>query len=126
MITALVVCLLAQLDAGPRPIEPRVDVDAGVAVDTVVFDADVADAGVVDEVAVDAGPAALPAGWALSARVEPARVAFGGEVQLVVEVTRPARVQVGPAPHANRSAPPKNAATAPSPKRSPSASLPSM
>ena len=95
MITALVVCLLAQLDAGPRPIEPRVDVDAGVAVDTVVFDADVADAGVVDEVAVDAGPAALPAGWALSARVEPARVAFGGEVQLVVEVTRPARVQVG-------------------------------
>jgi len=78
----LVAALLAQVDAGPRPIEPRVD-DA---------DAGVVDAGVVVVVeGLDAGPA----GWALSARVEPARVPFGGEVQLIVEVTRPARMKIG-------------------------------
>ncbi len=84
MIIAVVVLssLLAQVgaaqDAGPRPIEPRAvddDLDAGV----VVVDGD------------DAGPA----GWALSARVEPAHVPFGGEVQLIVEVTRPVRMKIG-------------------------------
>lgn len=81
MIAAFLFALVAQLDAGPRPIEPRVDdTDAGVLVD--------AGAAAVDD--VDAGPA----GWTISARVEPARVPFGGEVQLIVEVTRPARMKV--------------------------------
>lgn len=67
----------AVVDAGPRPIEPVVDdVDAG------------ADGGV--DAVVDAGPT----GWTLQARVEPQRVTFGAEVQLVVTVTRPPGARV--------------------------------
>ncbi len=59
MIAAFLFALVAQLDAGPRPIEPRIDdTDGGVFVD----------AGPAGDT-VDAGPA----GWTISARVEPAR-----------------------------------------------------
>ena len=70
MIAAFLFALVAQVDAGPRPIEPRVDdTDAGVLAD--------AGADALDD--VDAGPA----GWTINAHVEPARVPFGGEVQLM-------------------------------------------
>ena len=57
------------VDAGPRPVEVPI-VDAGVPVDV-----------------VDAGP--LP--FTVVARIEPDPVPFGGVVDLVVTVTRPAR-----------------------------------
>jgi hypothetical protein len=68
----------AVVDAGPRPIEPIESdevVDAGTPTATSV---------------VDAGPA----GWSVQATVEPATVAFGGEVQLVVVVTRPPKARI--------------------------------
>lgn len=83
--------VLATTDAGPRPVE--VPPDAVAAVDVVDGGA-VADGGIdaaVEAVeAIDAGPV----GWTVSATVTPAPVAFGGEVELVVEVTRPARMRI--------------------------------
>lgn len=78
----------ATVDAGPRPIEPLepvaptvdLDVDAGVQADGDVGAAIGADAG--------------PVGWSVQARVEPAVVPFGGEVQLVVVVTRPPKARI--------------------------------
>ena len=77
--------VLAMTDAGPRPVEVPVDaVDALDAVDAGV----VVDAG--GEPVVDAGPV----GWTVSATVSPDPVPFGGEVEFVVEVTRPARMRI--------------------------------
>jgi hypothetical protein len=76
----------APVDAGPRPIEPvEVDVDGGV---DVASDGGSGDAGAVGD--ADAGPV----GWSVQARVEPAAVPFGGEVQLVVVVTRPPKARI--------------------------------
>ena len=67
-------------DAGPIPIAPREAIDAD--------DADGADdGGVVD---TDAG---VLDDFALQARVEPARVPFGGEVELVVSLRRGPRLR---------------------------------
>jgi hypothetical protein len=70
----------AAVDAVPRPIEPVEPTFD----DTVDGD----DAGPTD--VVDAGPV----GWSVQARVEPATVPFGGEVQLVVVVTRPPKARI--------------------------------
>ena len=68
----------ASVDAGPRPIEvPGETIDAGPSPDA-------------GSPTVDAGPV----GWTLSATVTPDPVPFGGEVELVVEVIRPARMRI--------------------------------
>jgi hypothetical protein len=82
MIRVLWLCagLVGDVDAGvPRPVEVPVDVDAGVV--------DAADAGDVDAGVVNPRAAA----FAVRARVEPDPVAFGGPVELVVTLTRPAK-----------------------------------
>jgi hypothetical protein len=95
---ACVVALAAQggafVDAGPRPIEP-VEVEPaetdGANASTTRQGNDVKDAGVpVSTDAVDAGPA----GWSVKASVEPPSVVFGGEVELVVVVTRPPKARI--------------------------------
>jgi hypothetical protein len=79
--------VLATTDAGPRPVELPPDAVA-----------DVVDGGAVDDgginAAVEAAVDAGPVGWTVSATVMPAPVAFGGEVELIVEVTRPARMRI--------------------------------
>jgi hypothetical protein len=66
------------VDAGPRPVEvPGETTDAGPSPDA-------------EDPTVDAGPV----GWTLSATVTPDPVPFGGEVELVVEVIRPARMRI--------------------------------
>jgi hypothetical protein len=95
---ACVVALAAQggafVDAGPRPIEP-VEVEPaendGASASTTRQGNDVKDAGVPASTdAVDAGPA----GWSVKASVEPPSVVFGGEVELVVVVTRPPKARI--------------------------------
>jgi hypothetical protein len=77
----------ATVDAGPRPIEPVEPLETVGALDT----ADAVDAGTpLSANVVDAGPA----GWSVQASVEPSTVAFGGEVELVVVVTRPPKARI--------------------------------
>jgi hypothetical protein len=81
---AMLLMFAATVDAGPRPIEP-VEVEGEVGAQIVD------DAGVVDRsAAVDAGPV----GWSVQARIEPGTVNFGGEVELVVVVTRPPKARI--------------------------------
>ena len=66
------------VDAGPRPVEvPGETTISGPSPDA-------------EAPTVDAGPV----GWTLSATVTPDPVPFGGEVELVVEVVRPARMRI--------------------------------
>jgi hypothetical protein len=101
-----VVAIAAQsgafVDAGPRPIEP-VEVEPGEVEPGEPGEhnaartagarqgSDDVDAGVP---APAGGGDAGPAGWSVKASVEPPAVVFGGEVDLVVVVTRPPKARI--------------------------------